>query len=93
MLFPVSLYAPDILKRAGLGSDFASMLGSVGVGMINFICIIIAMLLVDRIEGMAVCLFFSSLSGSVISGSCSLEDIQRYFQERNKEAVRVSETQ
>lgn len=42
-------YASDILKTAGLGSNFASMLGSVGIGMINFICTILALLLIDRV--------------------------------------------
>ncbi len=42
-------YAPDILKSAGLGSNFAAMLGSAGIGAINFICTIIALLLVDKL--------------------------------------------
>lgn len=184
-------YAPAILKSAGLGSNFASMLGSVGIGMLNFICTIFALLLIDKIgrkpllitgiigvliaeiflgivnyvhtgshtqgvmsliglflfiiffaigpgvvvwlaisellptrvrgKGIAICLFFSSLSGALISGvfldlsdwlgiagtywlcagfallyllvavfmlpetkAKSLEDIQRFFQDRKK---------
>lgn len=42
-------YAPEILKRAGLGSDYASMLGSVGIGLLNVICTIVALLLIDRV--------------------------------------------
>lgn len=42
-------YAPDILHRAGLGSDFASMLGSLGIGVINFLCTFIALFLIDRV--------------------------------------------
>ncbi len=42
-------YAPDILKQAGLGSNFASMMGSVGIGGVNFLCTLVALLLIDRI--------------------------------------------
>lgn len=42
-------YAPDILKSAGLGSNFASMLGSVGIGIINFICTLFALFLIDKL--------------------------------------------
>jgi len=42
-------YAPAILKTAGLGSNLASMLGSVGIGMVNFICTIFALLLIDKV--------------------------------------------
>lgn len=42
-------YAPDILKRSGLGSNIASMLGSVGIGMINFVCTIVAIFLIDKV--------------------------------------------
>ena len=40
-------YAPDILKDTGLGSNFASMLGSAGIGMVNFLCTILAICLID----------------------------------------------
>ena len=42
-------YAPLILKNAGLGSDFVTMLGSVGIGILNFICTVIAITLIDRV--------------------------------------------
>lgn len=42
-------YAPLILKNSGLGSDLQSMMGSVGIGMLNFIFTIIAMTLIDHL--------------------------------------------
>ena len=42
-------YAPNILKMAGLGSNAVVMIGSVGVGFMNFICTVVAILLVDRV--------------------------------------------
>lgn len=42
-------YAPEILINAGLGSDFVSMLGSVGIGLINFFCTVCAAFLIDRV--------------------------------------------
>lgn len=42
-------YAPHILKSAGLGSNVVVMMGSAGIGMVNFICTLIAIFLVDRI--------------------------------------------
>ena len=58
-----------ILHSTGLSSEFVSMLGSVGVGLINFIVTIIALSLIDKIgrkplliigtAGTVVALFFS----------------------------------
>ena len=42
-------YAPHILKSAGIGSNFAAMLGSAGIGIVNFICTIVAIFMVDRV--------------------------------------------
>lgn len=42
-------YAPLILKNAGISSDMVSMLGSAGIGMLNFICTIIAILFIDTL--------------------------------------------
>ena len=42
-------YAPLILKNAGMSSDLVSMLGSVGIGALNFIFTIIAITLIDRV--------------------------------------------
>ncbi|OGT37824.1 MAG: hypothetical protein A3F11_10625 [Gammaproteobacteria bacterium RIFCSPHIGHO2_12_FULL_37_14] len=42
-------YAPLVLKNAGLGSNFVTMLGSFGIGILNFICTMVAMILIDRI--------------------------------------------
>ncbi|MBA8823237.1 sugar porter (SP) family MFS transporter [Saccharopolyspora lacisalsi] len=44
----VIYYAPTILKQAGLG-DSASILSSVGIGAVNMIFTVIALLLVDRV--------------------------------------------
>jgi SP family galactose:H+ symporter-like MFS transporter len=40
-------YAPLILKNAGISSNFVTMVGSVGIGMLNFIFTLVAILLVD----------------------------------------------
>ena len=40
-------YAPLILKEAGMGSDLITMIGSVGIGILNFLCTIIAITLID----------------------------------------------
>jgi MFS transporter, SP family, galactose:H+ symporter len=42
-------YAPMMLRDSGLSSDFVSMLGSIGIGVVNFIVTIIAMCLIDRV--------------------------------------------
>ncbi|CAN5272243.1 hypothetical protein BH10PSE19_BH10PSE19_18030 [soil metagenome] len=42
-------YAPQILKSTGFSSDLTAMLGSLGIGVLNFICTLIAMLLVDTV--------------------------------------------
>jgi sugar porter (SP) family MFS transporter len=42
-------YAPTILKNSGLSSNFLSMLGSIGIGALNFIFTIIAIFLIDKV--------------------------------------------
>jgi SP family galactose:H+ symporter-like MFS transporter len=42
-------YAPLILKNAGMSSNELTMLGSVGIGMLNFIFTIIAITLIDSL--------------------------------------------
>lgn len=42
-------YAPIILKQAGIDSNFISMIGSVGIGALNFLFTIIAIALIDSI--------------------------------------------
>ena len=42
-------YAPVILKNAGIGSDFVTMIGSAGIGILNFLCTIIAITLIDTL--------------------------------------------
>jgi sugar porter (SP) family MFS transporter len=42
-------YAPLILKNAGIGSDFVTMLGSLGIGLLNFICTVIAIAFIDTL--------------------------------------------
>jgi SP family galactose:H+ symporter-like MFS transporter len=58
-------YAPDLLKKAGLGSNMVAMLGSAGVGLTNFICTIVALLLVDRVGRRP--LLIVGVSGVIIS--------------------------
>lgn len=42
-------YAPLILKNAGIGSDMVTMLGSIGIGLLNFIFTIVAIGLIDTV--------------------------------------------
>jgi sugar porter (SP) family MFS transporter len=42
-------YAPLILKNAGISSDWVSMLGSAGIGILNFIFTIVAITLIDKV--------------------------------------------
>ena len=42
-------YAPLILKNAGMNSNEITMLGSVGIGMLNFVFTIIAITLIDTL--------------------------------------------
>lgn len=42
-------YAPLILKNAGISSNLVSMLGSVGIGILNFISTILAITLIDTL--------------------------------------------
>lgn len=58
-------YAPLILKNAGMGSDLVSMLGSAGIGVLNFFCTILAILLIDRIGRRP--LLLAGVAGVVIS--------------------------
>lgn len=42
-------YAPLILKDAGIGSDVVTMIGSAGIGALNFVCTIIAIMFIDTL--------------------------------------------
>jgi MFS transporter, SP family, galactose:H+ symporter len=42
-------YAPLILKNAGIGSDLVTMIGSAGIGILNFLCTIIAIVFIDTL--------------------------------------------
>lgn len=42
-------YAPLILKNAGINSDVVTMLGSAGIGILNFLCTILAITLIDSV--------------------------------------------
>lgn len=42
-------YAPLILDNAGINSNFVSMLGSLGIGLLNFLCTMIALVLIDTL--------------------------------------------
>lgn len=42
-------YAPLVLKQAGMDSNFVTMMGSVGIGFINFIFTIVAIALIDTL--------------------------------------------
>lgn len=42
-------YAPLILKNAGVQSDVVTMLGSAGIGILNFLCTLIAIMLIDSV--------------------------------------------
>lgn len=40
-------YAPLIIKNAGLSSNFGSMVGTVGIGLVNFLATILSFFLID----------------------------------------------
>jgi len=42
-------YAPLILKDAGIGSDVVTMIGSAGIGALNFVCTMIAIMFIDTL--------------------------------------------
>jgi SP family galactose:H+ symporter-like MFS transporter len=42
-------YAPLILQNAGISSNLVSMLGSAGIGILNFVFTIVAILLIDTV--------------------------------------------
>src|SRR3990167_7066915 len=42
-------YAPLILKNAGISSNFVSMLGSAGIGVLNFLFTIVAIIFIDTL--------------------------------------------
>lgn len=58
-------YAPHILKSAGLGSNILVMLGSAGIGIMNFLCTLIAIFLVDRVGRRP--LLIIGVSGIIVS--------------------------
>lgn len=41
-------YAPLVIKSAGLNSQFGTMLGTVGIGLVNFVATILSFFLVDK---------------------------------------------
>lgn len=58
-------YAPHILKSAGLGSNMVVMIGSAGIGIMNFLCTLIAIFLVDRVGRRP--LLIIGVSGIIVS--------------------------
>ena len=58
-------YAPVMLKSAGFSSNYISMLGSVGIGLMNLIFTIVGMLLVDKVGRRP--LLLTGLIGIVLS--------------------------
>lgn len=42
-------YAPLLLKNAGIHSDIITMIGSAGIGLLNFLCTLFAITLIDTI--------------------------------------------
>lgn len=42
-------YAPLLLKNSGMSSNITTMLGSAGIGILNFVCTIIAITLIDSV--------------------------------------------
>ena len=58
-------YAPVLLKQAGIASNQIAMLGSIGIGLLNFVVTVIALLLVDRVGRRA--LLLTGLIGVVAS--------------------------
>lgn len=42
-------YAPVMLRDAGFSSNYVSMMGSVGIGLMNLIFTVVGMLLIDRV--------------------------------------------
>jgi SP family galactose:H+ symporter-like MFS transporter len=42
-------YAPILLKQTGINSNIVSMIGTVGIGMLNFLFTIIAIMLIDSL--------------------------------------------
>lgn len=72
-------YITIILKNAGLEADVFSLLGSVGIGLINFTATILALVLIDKIGrkpllligtgGIIVSLFFAGLGSLIFESS------------------------
>jgi SP family galactose:H+ symporter-like MFS transporter len=58
-------YAPHILKSAGLGSNMIVMMGSAGIGLMNFICTLIAIFLVDKVGRRP--LLIAGVAGIIVS--------------------------
>lgn len=42
-------YAPSILKQSGMQTNIIAMMGSAGIAVLNFLCTILALFLVDRV--------------------------------------------
>jgi SP family galactose:H+ symporter-like MFS transporter len=66
-------YAPLILKNAGMGSDVVTMIGSAGIGILNFLCTIVAMVFIDTLGRRP--LLLMGVAGVVIS-ECYLGAVQ-----------------
>lgn len=58
-------YAPIILKHAGISSNFIDMIGSAGIGVLNFLFTIIAITLVDSLGRRP--LLLTGVTGVVLS--------------------------
>ncbi len=69
-------YAPLILKNAGISSNAISMLGSVGIGLLNFIFTLVAMMLVDTVGRRP--LLLMGVIGVVLS-ECYLGCVNYFF--------------
>jgi sugar porter (SP) family MFS transporter len=58
-------YAPLILKNAGISSDLVTMIGSVGIGILNFLFTIIAICLIDSLGRRP--LLLTGVAGVIVS--------------------------
>ncbi|RDI40996.1 sugar porter family MFS transporter [Aquicella lusitana] len=66
-------YAPLILKNAGIGSDMVTMIGSAGIGLLNFLCTIVAIALIDTLGRRP--LLLTGVAGVMVS-ECYLGAVQ-----------------
>jgi MFS transporter, SP family, galactose:H+ symporter len=68
-------YAPLILKNAGIGSDLVTMMASAGIGIVNFLCTLVAIVFIDTLGRRP--LLLMGVAGVMVS-ECYLGAIQ-YF--------------